>query len=226
MNTSPDPTLSQKLIEPAYNLGEEIANGVTHGIGALLSVAGLTLMLAAAIQQTDALLITSSAIYGGSLILLFLMSTLYHSFQSPKVKNVFQLLDHCAIYLLIAGTYTPVLLVSMKGAWGYSLMAVIWTLAVGGIIFKLLYRDRFPKVSLTVYLLMGWLIIIAASEVYASVATGGLVLLVIGGLVYSAGTIFYVWERIPYNHAIWHLFVLGGSICHFFAIYSYVITPV
>lgn len=217
---------SQTLLKNSYNLGEEIANGVTHGIGALLSVAGLTLLLVAAIEQTDALRITSSAIYGTSLILLFLMSTLYHSFQTPKVKRVFQILDHCAIYLLIAGTYTPVLLVSLDGAWSYALMIVIWSLATAGIVFKTLFKDKFPKASLVFYLSMGWMIVVATAEVIASVDTGGLLLLLIGGLVYSTGTIFYVWDRIPYNHAIWHMFVLGGSICHFFAIYVYVIGPI
>lgn len=226
MSTPPIESVSQEVLSKPYNLGEEIANSITHGIGAMLSVAGLTLMLVAAIEQMDVARITSSAIYGSSLILLFLMSTLYHSFQSPQVKHVFKVLDHCAIYLLIAGTYTPVLLVSLDGVWSYSLMAVIWSLAVGGIVFKTLFHDRFPKLSLLLYLAMGWMIVVATTEVIANVDTGGLLLLLIGGLVYSAGVIFYVWDRIPYNHAIWHLFVLGGSICHFFAIYGYVIGPI
>lgn len=217
---------AETLVERSYHLGEEIANSVTHGIGALLSVAGLTLMLMLAVTEHDATRIASSIIYGSTLILLFLLSTLYHSFKHHSVKEIFQTLDHCAIYLLIAGTYTPFLLISLKGAWGYSLMAVIWGLAVFGIVFKLCCRERFPKISLITYLLMGWLIVIAATEMIARVPLGGLVLLAVGGLVYTIGTIFYAWDRMPYNHAVWHLFVLGGSICHFFAIYSYVIPSV
>lgn len=209
------------LAECSYHSGEEIANSITHGVGALLSVAGLMLMLAA--TGDDATRIVSSIVYGSSLILLFLLSTLYHSFRHHSVKAVFRMLDHSAIYLLIAGTYTPFLLISLKGAWGYSLMAVIWGLALFGVVFKVCYRERFPRVSLITYLLMGWLVVIAGAQMIASVPVGGLVLLAVGGLTYTAGVIFYVWDRMPYNHAIWHLFVLAGSICHFFAIYGYVI---
>ena len=214
------------VFEGEYSLGEEIANGITHGIGAVLSVAGLTLMVLLAVTQGDMARITSALVYGMSLILLFVTSTLYHSFQSPRIKSIFQILDHCAIYLLIAGTYTPVLLISLRGAWGYSLMAIIWSLALFGIFFKVLWREQFPKLSLLLYILMGWLIIVASTQMFANIPTGGLVLLLMGGVIYTAGTLFFVWDRIPYNHAIWHLFVLGGSICHFLAIYRYVMAPV
>lgn len=213
------------VFEGEYSLGEEIANGITHGIGAVLSVAGLTLMVLLAVTQGDMARITSALVYGMSLILLFVTSTLYHSFQSPRIKSIFQILDHCAIYLLIAGTYTPVLLISLRGAWGYSLMAIIWSLALFGIFFKVLWREQFPKLSLLLYILMGWLIIVASTQMFANIPTGGLVLLLMGGVIYTAGTLFFVWDRIPYNHAIWHLFVLGGSICHFLAIYRYVMAP-
>jgi hemolysin III len=214
---------TEVFAERAYHLGEEIANSITHGVGTLLSVAGLALMLVLAASENDAMRIASSIIYGSTLILLFLLSTLYHSFKQHSVKEVLQTLDHCAIYLLIAGTYTPFLLVSLKGAWGYSLMAIIWGLAIFGIVFKIFFRKRFPKISLFTYLAMGWLIVVAATEMITSVPSGGLMLLALGGLVYTVGVIFYVWDRMPYNHAVWHLFVLGGSICHFFAIYGYVI---
>lgn len=217
---------TEVLAERIYTLGEEIANSVTHGIGALLSVAGLALMLVLAASQDDVTRIVSSIIYGSSLVLLFLLSTLYHSFRHHSIKAIFQVLDHCAIYLLIAGTYTPFLLISLKGIWGYSLMAVIWGLAIFGVIFKICYGDRHPKISLLTYLLMGWLILIAGTEMIARVPVEGLVLLAAGGLVYTLGTIFFIWDRLPYNHAIWHLFVLGGSICHFFAIYEYVIPSI
>jgi hemolysin III len=214
------------IVEQAYHLGEEIANSITHGIGALLSVIGLTLMLVLAVAENDAMRTASSIIYGSTLILLFLFSTLYHSFKHHSAKDVFQVLDHCAIYLLIAGTYTPFLLISLEGAWGYSLMAIIWCLAIFGIAFKVHFRERFPKVSLFTYLLMGWLIVVAASEVMARIPAGALTLLIAGGVIYTVGVVFFIWDRLPYNHAVWHLFVLGGSACHFFAIYGYVLPSV
>lgn len=217
---------TEDLAERAYSLGEEIANSVTHGIGAVLSVWGLTLMLVMAMNENDATRIASSIIYGSSLILLFFLSTLYHSFKHHSVKAVFQMLDHCAIYLLIAGTYTPFLLISLEGAWGYSLMAVIWGLAAFGVVFKVCYGERYPRVSLLTYLLMGWLILVAGAEMIARVPIEGLMLLAVGGLVYTLGTLFFIWDRLPYNHAVWHLFVMGGSVCHFFAIYGYVIPSV
>lgn len=217
---------TEDLAERAYSLGEEIANSVTHGIGAVLSVWGLTLMLVMAMNENDATRIASSIIYGSSLVLLFFLSTLYHSTQHHSIKAVFQMLDHCAIYLLIAGTYTPFLLISLKGAWGYSLMAVIWGLAAFGVVFKVCYGERYPRVSLLTYLLMGWLILVAGAEMIARVPIEGLMLLAAGGLVYTLGTLFFIWDRLPYNHAVWHLFVMGGSVCHFFAIYGYVIPSV
>ena len=217
---------TEAMAERAYSLGEEIANSVTHGIGAVLSVWGLTLMLVMAMDENDATRIASSIIYGSSLVLLFFLSTLYHSIKHHSVKAVFQTLDHCAIYLLIAGTYTPFLLISLEGVWGYSLMAVIWGLAAFGVVFKVCYGERYPRVSLLTYLLMGWLILVAVAEMIARVPIEGLMLLAAGGLVYTLGTLFFIWDRLPYNHAVWHLFVMGGSVCHFFAIYGYVIPSV
>ncbi len=211
------------LAESAYSLGEEIANAVTHGVGAVLSIVALVLMVLLAMTQSNTIAVVSAAIYGASLILLFISSTLYHSFQHPEIKSILKTLDHSAIYILIAGTYTPFMLISLQGAWGYSMTAVIWSLALFGIFFKLFYRHRFPRLSLFTYIAMGWLIIVASTEMVAKVPMGGLVLLAAGGLTYTLGTIFYVWERCPYNHALWHLFVLGGAACHFFAIYLFVI---
>lgn len=209
-----------------YSLGEEIANSITHGIGAILSIAALTMLLILAVTQDDPVRIVSAAVYGSSLILLFLFSTLYHSLPGSRIKKIFQLLDHCAIYLLIAGTYTPVLLISLKGAWGYSLMVAIWSLALFGIFFKVFFgEERFPKISLFTYISMGWLIIIASTEMVTAIPPGGLILLAAGGVVYTAGVAIYVRDDLPYNHAVWHLFVLGGSICHFFAVYKYVLPP-
>jgi hemolysin III len=206
-----------------YGRSEEIANAMTHGLGALLSLSGLIFLIILSAQQPDPVRIISAVIFGSSLSLLFLISTLYHCPQPPHLKRLFQVLDHCAIYLLIAGTYTPFLLISMKGAWGYTLMAIVWGLALSGIIFKAIFKDRYEKLSLFTYLAMGWLAIVAISEVIAKIPSDALILVSIGGVVYTAGTIFYALDRIPYNHAIWHLFVLGGSALHFFAVYQIVI---
>ena len=211
------------MLNRAYSLGEEIANSVTHGIGAMLSVAGLTLLVTYAAIQGDAWRVVSFSIYGGSMILLFLMSTLYHSFQNEKVKQVFKLLDHCAIYLLIAGTYTPFLLVTLRGTTGWILFAIIWLLAFTGIIFKLAFRHRFKKLSLLTYVAMGWLALFVGQELTQSLSAGGMAWLVAGGLAYTLGVIFYVWKKLPYNHAIWHLFVLAGSLCHYTTIFVYVL---
>lgn len=215
----------QKMLGVNLHLAEEIANSITHGIGTLLSVAGLTLLVTYSILGNDPWRIISASIYGTTLILLFLASTLYHSLQYSRVKKVFKLLDHCAIYLLIAGTYTPFLLVSMRGTIGWLLLATIWFLALLGIIFKLTCIERFKKLSLATYILMGWLIIVASKELVQNLSMEGLVWLVAGGILYTVGIIFYVWHRLPFNHAIWHLFVLGGSICHFFTIFFYVLSP-
>lgn len=203
----------------AYSPIEESINAITHLIGALLGVAALVLMIQIA---SDAFALTSAIVYGSSMIALFLASTLYHSIGGIKLKPILKQFDHCAIYLLIAGTYTPFMLISLKGAWGYSILSVVWALAIFGIFFKLKFKQRFPKISLATYLLMGWLIIIAMPEMLDKVPAGGINLLAAGGLAYSVGAIFYAIKKIPYNHAIWHVFVLGGGICHFLAIYLYV----
>ncbi len=201
---------------------EEIANSVTHGIGAALSIAGLTLLVVLATIHGDVWRVVSFSVYGGTLVILYLASTLYHSVPNPRIKHIFRIIDHSAIYLLIAGTYTPFLLVSMRGPWGWSLLAVVWTLAISGIVFKTFLIHRFSKLSTIVYLLMGWLCVVAIKEMLATIPPYGMVWLSAGGLCYTVGVIFYVWHRLPYNHAIWHMFVLGGSACHFFAILFYV----
>ncbi|UYM17345.1 PAQR family membrane homeostasis protein TrhA [Endozoicomonas euniceicola] len=217
------PSQKPPMLNRAYSLGEEIANSVTHGIGAMLSVAGLTLLVTYAAIQGDTWRVVSFSIYGGSMILLFLMSTLYHSFQNKKVKQVFKLLDHCAIYLLIAGTYTPFLLVTLRGTTGWILFAIIWLLAFTGIIFKLAFRHRFKKLSLLTYVAMGWLALFVGQELTQRLSAGGMAWLIAGGLAYTLGVIFYVWKKLPYNHAIWHLFVLAGSLCHYTTIFVYVL---
>ncbi|WP_333919052.1 PAQR family membrane homeostasis protein TrhA [Vibrio crassostreae] len=209
-----------------YSDIEERANAITHGLGVVLGVIGLILLLIRAFDyQADMLTVASMTIYGSSIILLFLASTLYHSITTEKTKRLLKTLDHCAIYLLIAGSYTPFLLVGLRTPLAMSLMAVIWGIALVGIIMKIAFVYRFKRLSLFIYLAMGWLSLIVVYQLAMNIDIGGLVLLAVGGVIYSLGVIFYVAKRIPYNHAIWHLFVLAGCACHFFAIYLYV-TPV
>ena len=206
-----------------YTVGEEIANSITHGIGAGLSVAGLTLLVALAAIYGDVWRVVSFSIYGSSLVLLYLASTLYHSIQHPKVKRILRIFDHSAIYLLIAGTYTPFTLVSLRGPWGWTLFGLVWGLALLGIAFKTVFIGRYEKLATAAYVLMGWLVVIAFKQMLVAIPPGGIVWVVIGGVVYTLGVLFYAWEKLPYNHAIWHLFVLGGSACHFFAILLHVL---
>ena len=189
----------------------------------LFGIVGLVLLLNQAVAaHADLLSVTSFSIYGASMILLYLASTLYHAIPFQRAKRALKTFDHCAIYLLIAGTYTPFLLIALRTPFAMTLMAVIWGIALIGIVIKIVFVYRFRRWSLATYLTMGWLSLIALYPLATSLATGGLVLLALGGVLYSVGVIFYVNKRIPYNHAIWHLFVLGGTVCHFFAIYYYV----
>ena len=206
-----------------YSLAEEVTHAVTHGAGVILSILGLSWMLYLSIGSSDPWRIAASSIYGLSLILLFLASTLYHGLHASRHKQVLKLLDHCAIYVLIAGTYTPFLLVAMRNSTGWWLFGTVWTLATAGVLTKLWFKHRYPKVSLAGYLLMGWLIVVAAPEVAGAIGSGGMLWLIAGGLSYTVGAIFYAMKRVSYSHAIWHLFVLAGGICHFLAIVWYVL---
>ena len=203
--------------------GEEIANSITHGIGAVLGVVGLVLLLVAAVARGTALHITAVAVFGATLILLYLASTLYHALTPPRAKRVFQILDHSAIYLLIAGTYTPFTLITLRGPWGWSLFAVIWSLAVFGVVFKSIWIDRHAALSTAVYVLMGWCAIVAIRPLLRGLPWDGFLWLLAGGVSYTAGVIFYASPR-RYAHSVWHVFVLGGSACHYWAIYRYVLT--
>jgi len=205
--------------------GEEIANSITHGIGAGLSVAALVILVVFAAKQGNPWGVVSFSIYGASLVLLYLASTLYHAFRGEKLKRFFKLMDHSSIYLLIAGTYTPILLLSMRGPWGWSLFGVVWGLALLGIGFKILFLGRYKAVSVTIYLIMGWLIIIAMKPMLAMVPSGMVTWLFIGGISYTLGVIFYIWRTFPYHHSVWHLFVLGGSAAHFIGILKYLALP-
>lgn len=202
---------------------EETINAVTHGAGAVLGAAGLVVLVALAALRGDAWHVASCAIYGATLVLLFTSSTLYHSFRGPRVKHVFRVIDHSSIYLLIAGTYTPFLLVSLRGGWGWSLFGVVWGLALAGIAFQVFFVDRFRLAQTLIYLGMGWLVVVATRPLLQRVPLGGLLWLLAGGLFYTLGAVFYLWKKLPYHHGIWHLFVLAGSICHYFAILLYVL---
>ncbi|MEH0833250.1 hemolysin III family protein [Pectobacterium cacticida] len=206
-----------------YSPAEEIANSISHGIGVIFGIVGLVLLLVQAVNRdVGSLAITSYSLYGGSIILLFLASTLYHAIPSARIKPWLKKFDHCAIYLLIAGTYTPFLLVGLNSPLAHGLMVVIWVMALLGVIFKLAFAHRFEVLSLLTYLVMGWLSLVVIYQMMMKLAPGSVTLLAVGGVVYTLGVIFYVCKRIPYNHAIWHGFVLGGSVCHFLAIYLYI----
>ena len=198
---------------------DELVNTLTHGAGMAASVLGFVVLLIVAILRGGPWQIVGCAIYGATLVCLYAASTFYHGVSSPRAKHVLHMFDHCAIYLLIAGTYTPFLLVNLRGSWGWTLLAVIWTCAVLGILFKLWFADRFPIFSVSAYVAMGWLGVIAARQVYAHVPLKGVVWIVLGGLAYSIGVIFYACKKIPHHHAIWHLLVMAGSTCHYVAIF-------
>jgi len=197
---------------------DELANTLTHGFGLVSSIVGFIILLVLAIMRGGMWQILGCAIFGATLVCLYAASTFYHGTSSPSAKRALMIFDHSAIYLLIAGTYTPFLLVNLRGSWGWSLFAVIWSMAVVGVLFKLWFADRFPIISVSAYLAMGWLGVIAAHQVYAHVPLTGVVWIVLGGLAYSIGVIFYACKKIPYHHLIWHLLVMTGSACHYVAI--------
>lgn len=201
---------------------EEIANTVSHAVGVGFSIAGLVLLVVRAALYGDAWQVVSFSVYGTSLILLYLASTLYHGFRSPRLKAIFRIFDHAAIYLLIAGTYTPFLLVSIRGPWGWSLFGTIWGLALFGIAFKIIFGPKYDILSTIFYLLMGWVVVIAIKPLLSALPLEGFLWLFAGGAAYSLGVIFYAWEKLPYHHAIWHGFVLSGSVFHFIAVYSFI----
>lgn len=206
-----------------YSVKEELANAVTHGLGAILAVVACFMLLQKAASQLTANQTVGLVIYASSMIVLFTASTLYHSIQHPKARTFLKQLDHSAIYLLIAGTYTPFLMISLNNHKAQILLWVLWGLAAIGIVFKLFFVHRFAKVSLITYLLMGWLALFILPDIYHALAPMGFNLLIAGGLSYTLGTLFYAAKKYPYTHAIWHLFVLVGAACHCLAIYYYVL---
>ncbi len=200
---------------------------MTHGVGAALSVAGVAVLVAFASLRGNAWHVVSCGVYGATLVLAYTASTVYHAIPAslPRAKGVLQALDHCAIYLLIAGTYTPFTLVNLRGTWGWTLFGLVWGLAVAGILFDVLAPARLHWVSVVLYVAMGWLVVLAVRPLVRVMAPGGILLLVTGGLAYTGGIAFYAWHRLRYHHAIWHVFVLVGSILHFFAVLFFVVPP-
>lgn len=207
----------------AYSAREEVANAATHGLGAVLGIAGLVILVSYAVLAGDPKLVVGCAIFGSTLILTYSASALYHGIPLEAAKPVLKVIDHSAIYLLIAGTYTPFTLSVLSPAWGWSLFGVVWGLAAAGVIFKVFTAGRFRWLSVSLYLGMGWVAVVATKPIIETFATGGIALVVAGGLAYTLGVVFYLWRSMPYHHAIWHLFVLAGSTLHFFAVLLYVI---
>ena len=210
--------------QPRFHLSEQLANTVTSGIGLVFAVTGAVVLVTLASQHGTVWHVVSCSVYAAMLIFLYTTSTLYHSRHFPNAKLVLRILDHGAIFLLIAGTYTPFTLVNLRGPWGWSLFGVIWGLAAFGIAFRAWLSLR-PVARVGLYVGMGWAVVVAIKPFFATVAPGGLTLLLVGGLAYTLGIGFYAWQRLPYHHAIWHAFVLAGSLAHFFAILFYVLPP-
>ena len=208
---------------PRYSFGDELASSVIHGIGIVLSIAGLATLVAFAALHGNALAVTACAVFGTSLVLLYTASTLYHSISVAAAKPALRALDHIAIYVLIAGTYTPFTLIALPGPWGWSLFAAVWTLALAGSALELGLLKRYHKLAVLLYVGMGWIGMIAFKPLSEHLQTGGMLLLIGGGVAYTLGVPFYLWRRLPYHHALWHMFVLAGSVLHFLAVLLYVI---
>ena len=211
----------KKKEEVAYrtlSLGEEIFNSITHGIGTLLSIAALVLLIVFAAIKGNVWHVVSFTIFGSTLIMLYLSSTLYHSFSKEKIKNIFARFDHAAIFLLIAGTYTPFVLTTLRGPLGWTMFGIIWGLAITGAVIRSIYLTRFRKLMVGIYLAMGWMFLMAIVPMVKNLPSTSLIFLFVGGVCYSVGVIFYSWRKLKYGHGIWHLFVLAGSIMHFFSV--------
>src|SRR5215212_1232408 len=202
---------------------EEVAKCATNGVGLALGLAGVVALVALAVARGDAWHVASCGVYGASLVVLYLASTLYHGARRPRAKQLFQALDHCGIYLLIAGTYTPFTLVTLRGPWGWTLFGLVWGIALAGILFRIIFGTRYRPLAVASYVLLGWLCVVAVKPILELVPPGALAWIAAGGLAYTAGVFFFAAKRIPHHHAIWHLFVLGGSICHYVAVFLYVL---
>lgn len=206
-----------------YTRREEVANAITHGIGTVLSIVALVLLIVFSSLKGTPWHIVSFTIYGATMLILYLSSTLVHSFREGKVKDLFEIFDHSSIYLYIAGSYTPFMLVAIRGPLGWSLFGIVWGFAILGCFFKAYFVKRFLFMSTIFYILMGWMIVVAWVPLTAAIPSGGIMLLALGGIMFTLGTVFYVWRGFPYHHAIWHLFVLAGSVLHFFSVFLYLL---
>jgi len=206
-----------------YSKREEIANSLSHGLGALLSSIGFIFLITRALPLHDTWRVATVSVFGATLFLAHLASTFYHAFRSRKIKRVLQVIDHWAIYLLVAGTFTPFLLVTLRSPFGWSMFALVWSFAFSGILFKSLFINRFPKFGASTYVIMGFLSIFIMKSLYLNLPLTGFVWILIGGTIYLLGLLFLGWHSLPYNHMIWHLFVMGGSASHFIVIYFYVL---
>jgi hemolysin III len=203
-----------------YSTREEIANAITHGLGALLAIAALVMLVVLAAIKGTVWHVVSFSLFGSTLVLLYFASTLYHSLTNLRAKNVFHKFDHIAIYLLIAGTYTPFCLTVLRGWIGWSVLGIVWSCAIVGTVLKAISVGKQVLLSTILYILMGWVILIAIKPLYTSMSTDGFILLVLGGVSYTLGTVFFIRDKVKYNHSVWHVFVLGGSVLHFFAVLS------
>ncbi|MEJ5206904.1 hemolysin III family protein [Denitratimonas sp. CY0512] len=211
------------MSQHAASFREEVANALTHGFGAAAALAAGAVLITLVALHGDGWQLAGTIVFCAALLLLYVASTLYHAIPHPVAKARLKVFDHCAIYVLIAGTYTPFTLIGLRGAWGWSLFAVIWTLAVAGVVFKLFFTGRFKLVSTLIYIAMGWLVLVAIVPMTRALDAWALGWLFAGGLAYTAGTFFYMSRRIPYAHTIWHSFVIGGSTCHFLAVAGHVL---
>jgi hemolysin III len=209
------------LYERPQSLGEEIANSVSHGVGLLLALAGFAILVVATLQRGNLVEIVGATVFATTMVLLYSTSTLFHAFPQSRAKRVFQVLDHSAIYLLIAGTYTPFTLGVLHGTWGWILFGLVWSMAAAGILLKAIGGIRYNTVSTLVYIAMGWLVVIAADQVWALVPKWGIFWLFAGGVAYTLGAAFFLAERIRFFHFVWHLFVIAGTACHFIAVLWY-----
>jgi hemolysin III len=209
--------------EQLFTLGEEVAHALTHGLGVVLAIAGLTVMVARAALYGNAWHIWGASIFGATLVLMYTASTLYHGIPLPRAKKVLRIIDHSSIYFLIAGTYTPFTLVTLHGEWGWWLFGITWGLALAGVVFKVFLTGRYENLSLGIYLAMGWSIVLAIKPLLRTLEPGGLVLMLLGGLSYTGGVVFYMKDHKRYYHAVWHAFVLAGSVLQYFAVLFYVI---
>ena len=206
------------------SLLEEIANSVSHGIGLLAAIVGIPFLIIHSMQYGDTRFVVGTSVFAATVVILYISSTIYHAVPIGKYKRIFKVIDHSAIYLLIAGTYTPFTLGALRGTWGWTLFTIVWSIALVGVTLKFMGKASHPMLSTILYLLMGWVIVIAIKPLISKVPTAGLIWLIAGGLFYTAGVIFFATDsRLKYGHFIWHLFVLAGTICHFFAVFWYAI---